>query len=108
MLRRLLIPFLLVSISVAASNQQSVTTFTLSVAKAGVVKLSWNASTTAGVTSYNIYRSTISGGFYGLIGSTTATTYTDNPGVGTFYYVATAVDPSGQSVKSNQATAVVP
>jgi len=76
------------------------------------VTLSWSASTSA-VSGYNVYRTTVSGSGYsrinpGLIGSLNYTDTTVQPGV-TYYYVATAVDGSGnESTDSNQATAVIP
>ena len=77
------------------------------------VVLNWTASTSPNISSYDIYRSTTSGGSYTQIGSVTAptTTFTDSSvtdGV-TYYYVATAVNSSGeQSGDSNQATAAIP
>lgn len=68
------------------------------------IALSWQASTTQDVTSYNVYRGTVSGGPYQKIGSSTTLNYSD-PTVGksfSFFYVVTAVDPSGESVNSNE------
>ena len=75
------------------------------------VDLTWNAS--SGAVGYNIYRSTVSGGPYSMINSSLdgTTAYTDNTVVSgqTYYYVATAVDGSGnESGYSNQAKAVIP
>jgi fibronectin type 3 domain-containing protein len=73
------------------------------------VSLTWNASSSA--THYNVYRSEIPGGFYGLIGSTEKLTFTDlNIDSGTtFYYVCTAVDSAGrESAFSNEARATIP
>jgi fibronectin type 3 domain-containing protein len=69
------------------------------------VSLSWTAST--GATSYNVKRSTTSGGPYTTISSPTATTYVDSSVTNgtTYYYVVTAVNASGQSGNSNQASA---
>jgi hypothetical protein len=76
------------------------------------VSLTWAASTSAGVTGYNVFRSTTSGGPYTQLNTTTVatTSYTDSsvsPGQ-TYYYVVTAVDGSNQSADSNQAQATVP
>jgi hypothetical protein len=75
------------------------------------VKLNWHASTSSGVVSYEVYRTTISGGYYGLVGSTTALSYTDstvNPSM-TYYYVTKAKNSAGElSNFSNQVQAVVP
>jgi hypothetical protein len=75
------------------------------------VVLNWNASTTAGVTSYNVYRSIINGSGYAVIGTTGGVlTFTDaTVASGTiYYYVVTAVSPNGESVFSNQASASIP
>ena len=71
----------------------------------GQVILSWNVST--GVTSYNVYQSTISGGPYTKVGSSTSTGYTATGLTnGTaYYFVVTAVNGNGESGYSNQATA---
>src|SRR5208282_69669 len=68
------------------------------------VQLSWVASTSQAVTSYNVYRAVFgpsSCGSYSDIGSTSSsiTEYTDN-GVtdgATYCYATTAVDPEGES-----------
>jgi hypothetical protein len=76
------------------------------------VTLTWVASTSS-VSGYNVYRGTISGGPYTKINSSliTGLTYTDSTVVsGTeYYYVATAVDSSGdESVNSNGVSGAVP
>ena len=72
----------------------------------GRVGLSWNAS--SGVASYNVSRSTTSGGPYSAIATGIGTTgYTDT-GVtnGTaYYYVVSAVNSLGESPPSTQASA---
>lgn len=76
------------------------------------VTLSWTASSST-VSGYNVYRTTVSGSGYakinsGLIPGLTYTDTTVQSGT-TYYYVATAVDASGdESTDSNQATAVIP
>lgn len=73
------------------------------------VILTWGASNDA--KHYNVYRSQISGGYYGLIGSTPMLSFTDhNVGPGaTYYYVCTAVDSTGrESGYSNEAQATTP
>lgn len=70
------------------------------------VALSWTASNDA--TSYRILRSTKSGSGYSLIASgITATTFTDTKIVAgtTYYYVVQAVNATGASADSNQASA---
>lgn len=77
------------------------------------VTLSWTASTSSGGMGYNIYRSTISGGPYQKLTPyrTLRTSYVDGTVQAgqTYYYVATAIDSSGnESAYSNQAQAIVP
>ena len=69
------------------------------------VSLSWIAS--AGATSYNVQRSTTSGGPYTSIASPTTTSYTDTGLTnGTpYYYVVSAVNSAGQSANSTQVSA---
>jgi alpha-tubulin suppressor-like RCC1 family protein/fibronectin type 3 domain-containing protein len=71
------------------------------------VNLSWNAS--SGASSYNIKWSTTPGGPYTTIGSSASPSYSVNTSSvqGTiYYYVVTAVNPSGQSAYSNQVGAI--
>jgi hypothetical protein len=72
----------------------------------GQIGLAWN--TTANTNSYNVYRSTTSGGPYALVTSTATPSYTDsglNNGTRYFYVVA-AVNSFGQSGNSNEASAI--
>src|SRR5271166_2930809 len=90
--------------------QQS-TTMTLTVT--AQLALSWNASTSSGVTGYNAYRSPTAGGPYTKLNSSPipSTSYADQTVQGgyTYYYVTTAVNSQGvESVYSNQAVATVP
>ncbi len=65
----------------------------LSVEMLQAAHLSWSPPETEGVASYNVYRS-VNGGLFELIGSTTATTYTDKwvqPG-NNYSYRVTAVN----------------
>jgi hypothetical protein len=78
------------------------------------VVLNWTASTTSGVAGYNVYRSATSGSGYAKLNSSliAATTYVDGtsqPGQ-TYYYVATAVDSSGNesAYSSPPAAATIP
>lgn len=71
------------------------------------VSLSWTAS--LGATSYNVKRSTVSGGSYATIASGTLnTTYTDSSVSNgtTYYYVVSAVNTAGQSANSAQVSAL--
>ncbi len=77
------------------------------------VGLSWDASTSASIAGYNVYRGgSQSGPFSRLNGSlVSGLTYTDGTVVGgdTYYYVTTAVDAHGdESPYSNLAKAVIP
>lgn len=76
------------------------------------VSLTWIASTSTGVTGYNLYRGTTAGGPYTKITSSpvSTTSYTDsNVQAGTtYYYVATAIASGTESAYSNQAPVVVP
>jgi fibronectin type 3 domain-containing protein len=71
------------------------------------VSLSWTASRSSNVVSYNVYRSAISGGPYALLASQLAVTTYDDISVEngfTYYYVTTAVDNTGaESTFSNEA-----
>ena len=73
-------------------------------ATAGVeqVTLNWQAASNAA--SYNIGRSTVSGGPYTIVGSTSGTNYTDVNLAGrtTYYYVVTTVNVGGQGTNSAQ------
>jgi fibronectin type 3 domain-containing protein len=76
------------------------------------VLLSWDASNST-VAGYNVYRSTVSGsGFTKLnLSLITTLTYTDTTVQNgtTYFYVARAVDSSGnESVDSTQASATIP
>jgi Fibronectin type III domain len=70
------------------------------------VALNWNAST--GASSYNVKRSTASGGPYTTIATgVTATSHTNTGLVNgtTYHFVVSAVNAAGQSANSNQASA---
>jgi fibronectin type 3 domain-containing protein len=78
------------------------------------VVLQWQASPTSGVTGYNVYRGTTSGGPYTRLNSSAVTglNYTDeNVQAGqTYYYVLTSIGSDGvtESVYSDEAHATVP
>jgi hypothetical protein len=67
--------------------------------------LTWTA--TSGATSYFVKRGTANGGPYTTVGTSAGTTYADTSLTnGTaYYYVVTAVDATGESGNSNQASA---
>jgi hypothetical protein len=76
------------------------------------VTLTWQASSSASTTGYNVYRSTVSGGYYGVVGSAAESlSYADQTVASgtTYYYVTTAVDAEGdESGYSNQVAIAVP
>src|SRR5262245_49819083 len=70
------------------------------------VSLSWNAS--SGASSYNVKRSTTSGGPYTTIGAGVTSTSFTNTGLTngtTYFFVVSAVNSAGESGNSNQASA---
>lgn len=86
-------------------------TCTTTTTTAHSVTLNWQASSSSGVTAYDVYRSTVSGGYYGLLGNTSRLTYKDTAVQSgtTYYYVVTALNGAGtQSRYSNQVTANIP
>lgn len=75
------------------------------------VKLNWRASNSGGVTAYKVYRSTISGGYFGLIGSVAGLAYTDQSVLSgkTYFYAVKALNKSGTlSAFSNQVAVAIP
>jgi hypothetical protein len=77
-----------------------------------VVALNWTASTSSGISSYQISRGTVSGGPYTPVGSVGASTtsFTDTTVVSgqTYYYVVAAVAGSSTSPASSPTVATVP
>ena len=70
-------------------------------ASSGKPQLTWNA--VSGATSYKVYRATSQNGTYSLLGTVTATSYTNTgakAGV-TYYYKVKAVNAAGESAYSN-------
>jgi len=77
------------------------------------VTLNWVASTSQNIAGYNIYRGTVSGGPYTKVNPSliSGTSFSDSSVAAglTYYYVATAVDISGnESGYSNQTVATIP
>ena len=73
-------------------------------AASGKPMLTWNA--VSGATSYKVYRATSQKGTYSLLGTVTATSYTNTgakAGV-TYYYKVKAVNSAGESAYSNVAS----
>src|SRR5207237_1641606 len=76
------------------------------------VQLSWGASSSSGVTGYNVYRGSVSGGPYTKINLAliVGTTYSDSSVQAgkTYFYVTTALNGSGtESAYSNEVQATV-
>jgi fibronectin type 3 domain-containing protein len=76
------------------------------------VALGWIASSST-IVGYNVYRSAVSGGSYSKVNSSLVAglSYSDTSVTGgaTYYYVATAVDSSGnESSYSNEVPVAVP
>lgn len=99
------------TVSINGANDTGVN-FSAVAGQAHSVGLTWNASTST-VSGYNIYRSTVSGSGYTKLNASliTGLAYSDTTVTAgtTYFYVATAVDSSGdESSDSNQATAVIP
>ncbi|MGA2888236.1 MAG: sugar-binding protein [Terracidiphilus sp.] len=71
----------------------------------GKVTLTWAVS--SGALGYNVLRSTVSGGPYTLIGSSTTVAFTDTSVTNgtTYYYVVDATNSGGASANSPQASA---
>jgi hypothetical protein len=70
------------------------------------VALSWSPSSSSGVVSYNVYRSSASSGPFTKIGNASATNFTDSSVQSgqTYFYTVTAVD--GANVESSEAAPV--
>ncbi len=80
----------------------------------GSAGLSWTATTSSWATGSRVFRSTVSGGPYtqiAEIANLSTTTYADNPGSGTFYYVVQSYyggnGANWTSVDSNQASVTI-
>lgn len=77
----------------------------VALAMSGQVTLSWNSAVSA--TNYNVKRALTNGGPYTTVASSSVSSYTDTSltnGI-TYYYVVSALRPSGQSANSSQASA---
>jgi regulation of enolase protein 1 (concanavalin A-like superfamily) len=76
------------------------------VGSSALVKVSWSAS--SGATSYNVKRSTTSGGPYTTIASPTGTSYNDTAVSNgtTYYYVVSAAKTGVESANSTQVSAM--
>jgi hypothetical protein len=75
-----------------------------------VVTLTWTPTSSTAVTGYDVLRSATSGSGYGVVSSVTpwtATTTTNSPGTGTWYYVLRSSLQSWRSVSSGEASATI-
>jgi hypothetical protein len=74
------------------------------------VNLSWTASTTSGVHSYNVYRGPSGTSLTQIASGVTGVSFTDNTvtPASTYYYAVTAVASGMESSDSNTATATIP
>lgn len=75
------------------------------------VAISWQPSVSSGVTSYNVYRSTVSGGPYTRVGNVSSSSFTDNNVTAgmTYFYVVTSLNGSQvESAVSPEIKSVVP
>jgi hypothetical protein len=76
----------------------------------GVVTLTWTPTTSSAATGYDVLRSSTSGSGYSVVGTVTprtATTTTNSPGGGTWYYVLQSSLENWRSSNSNQALASI-
>jgi hypothetical protein len=74
------------------------------------IDLSWTPTVDTYATGYTVYRAATSGGSYTSIGSVTprtATSRSDAPGNGTWYYVLRSVYQQWESALSNEASATI-
>ena len=84
-----------------------VTGLTVTTVSSSQLDLDWNANTETDLDHYNVYRSTTSGGLYGLVASQTTNSYS---GTGlaastTYYYTVSAVDSAGnEGIASGEAS----
>jgi fibronectin type 3 domain-containing protein len=89
----------------APSQAPAAPTALMATAASAQVSLSWSASATA--TSYNVKRATTAGGPYTKISSPATTSFTDTGLTNgtTYFYVVSAVNATGESANSSQASA---
>jgi fibronectin type 3 domain-containing protein len=106
------------SVSVASNATNAPTTVTLSgtgqaAATQHSVQLSWDSSISSGVSGYNVYRATTSGGYSTTPlnpSPVTTLTYTDSSVTSgdQYFYVVTAVDAGEASSDSNEVSVTIP
>jgi hypothetical protein len=103
------------TVSVMLQRPEPATNLAVSGATASQVSLTWTASTSSDVVSYNVYRSTTSGAYTSTplasVGASTTPGFTDSTVSSgtTYFYVVTAVIASKvESVFSNEVSATTP
>jgi hypothetical protein len=106
------------SVSVASNATNAPTTVSLSgtgqaAATQHSVQLSWDSSISSGVSGYNVYRATTSGGYSTTPlnpSPVTTLTYTDSSVTSgdQYFYVVTAVDAGEASSDSNEVSVTIP
>jgi uncharacterized protein (DUF1800 family) len=91
--------------STAPAPIPSVPTGVAAVAGNAVVTLTWTAS--AGATSYNVLRATVTGGPYASVGTSASSPFADTTALNgtTYFYVITAQNSSGSSANSAEVSA---
>ncbi|HEX4952581.1 MAG TPA: fibronectin type III domain-containing protein [Thermoanaerobaculia bacterium] len=96
--------FAIVDFGAACTPPAAPTGLTATAVSSSQINLSWTA--VSGATSYNVYRSTVSGGPYTNVGSSATTTFSNTglTGSTTYFYVVRAVV-GCESGNSNQASA---
>jgi Abnormal spindle-like microcephaly-assoc'd, ASPM-SPD-2-Hydin len=103
--------------SVTVAGNASNSPITIAVSGDGVappstysVNLSWTPSASSGVSGYDVYRATVTGGPYTQIGSSPTVDYTDSSVQANteYFYVVTSVDAGRQSGYSSQIAVSVP
>lgn len=100
------------SVTVNTANVTGVN-FTATPQPTHSVALTWNPSSSTAVAGYNVYRSMVSGSLYARVNTALVSglAYTDSTVQNgtTYYFVATAVDTNGgESIFSNEVSAVIP
>ncbi len=81
---------------------------TLTTPVPGTANLGWSASTSAYATATKVMRGTVTGGPYTVIATLAPTvfSYTDTPGLGSFFYVTRSTFQSWESLDSNEVNTV--
>ena len=101
----------LVRVTSQADNTKSASA-TINIVPPHSVSLTWMPSSSSGISCYNVYRGTTTGGPYSLLkNGVSSTSYTDSnvQSGSTYYYVTTALNTSGmESAYSGEASAVIP